>query len=242
MKQNISLLTVIVVCGFFGLASCNSGEDKKTTDTAMVKDSTNMAPPTPVSPMPTKIVVIKHKVANFDKWKMVYDADDTARMAYGLHNYVIGRGLQDSNMVLIALKTDDFSKAKEFAARPALKAAMQKGGVMGAPGMTYVDIAWQDTSNNMLPVRVMITHKVKDWDAWKKTFDSHAQMRKDAGLIDRSVSHEEGNPTSVRVVLAAADQAKAEAFFASKETKDRMAAGGVEGPVSFFYYRVAQKY
>jgi hypothetical protein len=36
--------------------------------------------------------------------------------------------------------------------------------------------------------------------------------------------------------------AKAKAFIASKDLKDKMTKAGVEGPPAFFFYKIVQKY
>ena len=94
---------------------------------------------------PQNMMVVTHKVADFAKWKTSYDEHDSLRLANGIHSYVIGRGMQDSNMVLVAVKVDDMAKAKAFAKDPSLKKAMQKGGVTGAPTISFITTIWQDT-------------------------------------------------------------------------------------------------
>jgi quinol monooxygenase YgiN len=242
MNQMKSLTAAIVLgCAFLFASSCNN-DSEKTTETATSKDSSGNKPAEAAAPVMTHMLVVKHKVADFTKWKAVYDADDTARVAYGIHNYVVGRSLKDSNVVFLAMKVDNVAKAKEFAARPALKAAMQKGGVIGAPEISYRETWLVDTANNPLPVRVMVTHMVKDWDAWKKEFDSHKQVRVDAGMVDRAIGYDADNNKKVTVVGAYSDMAKAEAFLTSKDLKDKMTAAGVEGVPDIFYYRIVQRY
>lgn len=81
-----------------------------------------------------------------------------------------------------------------------------------------------------------MTHKVKDWDSWKKEFDNHKQARIDAGLVDRGLSYNIGDNHTVSIVFAVSDMQKAKAFMQSKDLKDKMAKAGVEGqPTSFFY-------
>jgi len=231
IKLLFSAMLVLVI-------SCNSGGDKKDSKTAA--DST---PPVVVAPAPPKdVMTIKHKVANFAKWKLAYDAHDSARLASGLHNYVVSRGVDDSNMVLIGLHMDDLDKAKAFGADPKLKDVMQKAGVTGAPEMGYRHSVFSDTSTIPQIMRVMIKHKVKDWDAWKKAFDEHKQARMDAGLTDRVVSYDIADNHMVTLVFAVSDVAKAKAFMKSKDLADKMKAGGVEGPPSIFFYNVVQKY
>ena len=221
------------------LASCNSGEEKKTTDTTT--DSTEKAAAT-AAPIVSNLLVIMHKVADFGKWKTAYEAHDSIRTAHGLRNYVLGRGMDDSNMVLVALKMDDINKAKELVGSQEMKDRMKNAGVVGVPTFEYIQHTMSDTSKQALPTRVRVTFKVKDWDTWKKNFDDDKQARMDAGLIDRAVGHGIDDNHMVSVVLLISDMAKAKAFMSSKDLKDKMDKGGVEGPPTFFYYNVAQIY
>jgi hypothetical protein len=125
---------------------------------------------------------------------------------------------------------------------PGLKDKMKKGGVTGAPVIAFVKTVLFDTTSNSSINRVMITHKVKDWDAWKKEFDSHKQARMDAGLSDRAVGYSVDDNHLVTLVFAITDMEKAKAFMMSKDLKDKMTAAGVEGPPTVFYYTVVQKY
>ncbi len=249
MKQ-LKFLILICLTAFllFFISSCNSGSEKKAEEpTTAAADTTKAVTPAVETPAPApaakpaNVLVIKHKVANYAKWKALYDSHDSVRLSYGLHNYVVSRGLDDSNTVMIALHMDDAAKAKAFTELADLKATMKKGGVLGMPTFSFIDVQMIDTSVNA-QTRVRVTHKVKDWDAWKKEFDSHKQARMDAGLTDRSVGYEIGNNHMVTMVFAVSDMKKAKDFMKSKDLKDKMAAAGVEGPPSFFYYKVAQKY
>lgn len=229
------------------LSSCNSGSDKKadenSADTTAGKTDTAAVTAMPApSAGPTTIMTIKHKVANYAKWKVAYESHDSVRQANGLHNYVIARGVEDPNMVMVALKMDDVDKAKAMAATSEMKDRMKKAGVIGPVAMDYTTAVMNDTTAIQQTIRLMVKHKVKDWDAWKKAFDDHKQARVDAGLTDRVLGYTVGDNHSVTIVFAVADMTKAKAFINSKDLKDKMKEGGVEGPPSFFFYRIAQKY
>jgi hypothetical protein len=137
---------------------------------------------------------------------------------------------------------DDVEKAKAFAASPDLKAKMKEVGVTGVQVMDFIESVLNDTTAIQATVRVMIRHKVKDWDAWKKAFDSHKQTRTDAGLSDRVVAHTVGDNHNVTLVFAVADIDKAKAFMNSQDLKDKMKEAGVDGPPDIFFYRITQKY
>jgi len=231
----------------FSLTSCGGTEEKTTGDTNT--DSTATASTTPAAPSesnivttPENIMVVRHKVSNFAKFKTSYDQHDSMRLANGIHSYVIGRGVQDSNIVMVAVKADDIAKAKAFAKDPGLKAAMQKGGMMGAPSIKLTTVVYQDMSNNMSDLRSMSTFTVKDWDAWKKSFESNRQVRLDNGLTDRAYGYEVDDNHKVILVTAVNDTAKAYAYWKSDLIKQKRAESGVVGEPQRFVYRVVQKY
>jgi uncharacterized protein YeaO (DUF488 family) len=242
MKQVKFLATMMIATATLFLGSCNSEADKKSetpVDTPAAKMET---PPPATTSGPSSVMIVKHKVADYDKWKISYESHDSIRLAYGLHNYVIARGTEDPGMVMVVVKMDDVNKAKTFAAMPELKERMKKGGVVGAPSIDYLETVMNDTTAISQSVRLMVNHKVRDWDTWKKAYDSHKQARMDAGLTDRALGHTVGDNHSVTIVFAVSDVAKAKAFISSNDLKEKMAQAGVEGPPSFFFYKIAAKY
>jgi hypothetical protein len=228
------------------LTACGGKEEKTTTDsTSMTTDTTmhTTTTTTPATPATTTatVMVVKHKVANFNKWMASYDEHDSMRVASGLHNFVIGRGIPDSNMVMVAVKVDDTAKAKAFAKDPSLKKAMQKGGVIGSPNIMIYNTTFLD-NGQASNLRVMSTETVKDWDAWKTAFENGKQLRTDNGLMDRAIGHDINDNHKISVVLALTDSAKGMSFLKSDTIKKRMAAAGVVGQPSRYYYHVVKTY
>ncbi len=239
------LLAMLVFCLF----SCNNATDESTTttdsttmDTMNTMATTAEATPSTVVTTPEHIMIVWHKVSNYSKWKASYEAHDSMRLANGLHSYVIGRSVKDSNMLLVAVKADDLEKAKSFSKNASLKAAMQKGGVVGTPKIKFTTVVYQDNAANMSDLRSMTTFTVKDWDAWKKSFEEHRQTRIDNGLTDRAYGYDADNNRNVTLVVGINDSTKAEAFWNSDVIKQRRAESGVVGKVDRVVYRVVQKY
>lgn len=231
----------------FFFTSCGNNESTEQT----IADSTNVNSDTntvtletnTIVTTPQSMMVVTHKVSNFGKWKPSYDEHDSMRLANGIHSYVIGRGVQDSNMVLVAVKVDDMEKAKAFAKDPSLKKAMQKGGVTGAPSISFTTTTWQDTVR-LSPdvIRSRTTFSVKDWDTWQKNFQDGKQERMDNGITDRSIGHDADDNKKVYLVTAVIDTAKAFAYYKSDALKKRREAGGVIGEPKRFLFRVVQRY
>ena len=225
------------------LSSCNSGGDKK-ADEKMGDSSTvnKETPPPPPPPGPSSIMIVRSKVANYAKWLPSYESHDSVRLSFGLHSYLICRGTEDSNTVMVAIIMDDVNKAKEMANSKELKERMKKSGVVGPPMIDFLQAVMNDTTAIQQTVRLMVRHKVKDWDAWKKVYDSHKQARMDAGLTDRVLASSAGDNHNVTLVFAVSDMDKAKAFMNSQDLKDKMKEAGVEGPPDFFFYKVAKRY
>jgi hypothetical protein len=249
MKQSRFTGMLFFAAMVFFLTSCggNGTEEKASKDSAATTidttaKTTMAAPVNTTITTPVTMVIVTHKVQNFAKWHASYDEHDSARMASGLHNYVIGRGLMDTNMVMVALKADDISKAKAFTKDPGLKKAMQKGGVTGAPMISFIVSTWQDTATISSSIRSRTMFAVKDWDAWLKAFEEGKQERMDNGITDRVISHDADDNKKVSLVTAVMDTAKAFAYYKSDALKKRRAASGVTGEPTRFLFRIVKRY
>lgn len=231
------------------LISCGGNEDKSSTDTTTTSDTTSTAttstetPANTIITTPQNMMVVTHKVKDFAKWQASYDEHDSMRLANGIRSYVIARGMQDSSMVMVAVKGDDMAKAKAFAKDPSLKKAMQKGGVTGAPSISFVTVTWQDTSFLGPDVlRSRTTFAVKDWDAWQKSFEEGKQERTDNGITTRSYGYDPDDNKKVSLVTAVLDTAKAFAYYKSDALKKRREASGVTGETKRFLFWVVKRY
>ena len=248
MKRLTSPCLLLFAAMVFLLTSCGDGgtEEKTDKDTTTAEATTTPATPEVVNTIvttPQNMMTVIHKVSNFTKWKASYEEHDSMRLANGIHSYVIGRGVQDTNMVLVAVKADDMAKAKAFAKDPSLKKAMQKGGVKGTPAFSFVTMMWQDTSMlapDMIRSRTDMT--IKDWDTWQKAFTEGKQQRNDNGIVDRAYGYDPDNNKKVSLVTALTDTAKAFAYYKSDALKQRREAGGVIGEPKRFLFKVVQRY
>jgi hypothetical protein len=243
MKQVRFLATTFAVSMLILLSSCGSGDDKKTEETTTTTDTTAAKTPEPTTPAkPANIMLMEFKVADYAKWQSKFESRDSIRKPYGLTNYVAGKGLDDPKRVIVFLKMDDATKAKELTASQGMKDRMKEAGVTGTPTFTYLETVMDDNSTIPQTNRLIMMHKVKDWDTWKKEFDNHKQVRLDAGLIDRALGHAIDDTHQAVIVFAVTDMAKAKAFLQSADLKDKMEKAGVEGKPTSFFYNIEKMY
>jgi hypothetical protein len=240
MKQIKFLATTFVASILIFLYSCNS-DDKKTEETT-TNTTSEKAPETKPAPKLSNVMIMQFKVADFAKWQSKYESRDSIRRAYGLTNYAAGRGLDDPNRVIVFLKMEDANRAKELTASQGMKDRMKEAGVTGTPSFNYIEVVMDDNSPIEQTNRLLMMHKVKDWDAWKKEFDNNKQVRIDAGLIDRALGHDIDDTHQAAIVFAVTDMAKAKAFLQSQDLKDKMEKAGVEGKPSSFFYNIEKMY
>ena len=82
------------------------------------------------------IVIVQHKVRDFDAWKGVFDEHGQVRRKYGATGHEIYRGIDE---ITIVNHFPSKPQAEAFAADPSLKEAMATGGVVSEPVMTWAE-------------------------------------------------------------------------------------------------------
>ena len=86
---------------------------------------------------PGATIVVSHKVENFDKWKVGYDATNAWKPQFGWKSEMVLTADGDRNNVTVVEEFDTIENAKRFASSPDLKTAMGKAGVMGPPDIRF---------------------------------------------------------------------------------------------------------
>ena len=84
-------------------------------------------------------LLVRHNVADFAKWKPVYDAHLAARQNAGLQERNLLRSVDNPNEVVLLFEADDLKKARAFTESSALREAMQKAGVVGQPDILFLN-------------------------------------------------------------------------------------------------------
>jgi hypothetical protein len=82
---------------------------------------------------------VRHTVADYSKWRPLYDDDGARRIAAGATGVAqVYRDMDDPNTITLILEWDTAENANKFAHDPALGAVMQKAGVIGVPAVVAV--------------------------------------------------------------------------------------------------------
>lgn len=87
------------------------------------------------------VFVIHHKVADYAKWRPVFDSHKATQEAAGLTNPRVYHALDNTNDITIVFDMADPTKAKGFAASKDLRTKMRAAGVTGKPTFSYLETA-----------------------------------------------------------------------------------------------------
>jgi hypothetical protein len=82
---------------------------------------------------------VRHTVADYEKWRPFFDADETRRRAAGATGVnQVFRDANDPNVVTLVMQWDNVANAQKFANDPMLGEVMQKAGVIGMPAVAAI--------------------------------------------------------------------------------------------------------
>ncbi len=84
-------------------------------------------------------ILIRHKVADYLKWKPVFDEHGATRQASGSRGGQLFRNATDSNELVILLEWDDLEQARQFAQTEDLRQTMQRAGVADQPDVYFLE-------------------------------------------------------------------------------------------------------
>lgn len=83
-------------------------------------------------------VLIRHKVANYPKWKRAFDAHGTMRKSNGSQGGRLFRSATNPRDILILLRWSDLRRARRFTKSRDLRKAMKHAGVRGKPEVYFL--------------------------------------------------------------------------------------------------------
>ena len=78
-------------------------------------------------------LLIRHRVANFSRWKAAYDDHSGAREQAGLKEKELLHDIKDTNQVVLLFEVADMQKAQNFAESSDLREVMRAAGVTYKP-------------------------------------------------------------------------------------------------------------
>ena len=79
--------------------------------------------------MRSTVALVRHRVADFDGWKKVYDGFAPTQAEHGVHSHQVLRSIENPDDVIVTHTFDSPEAARAFFAMPELKETMSQAGV-----------------------------------------------------------------------------------------------------------------
>jgi hypothetical protein len=86
--------------------------------------------------------MLRHSVADFDRWLEGYDAAADLQAANGIVGQAANRSLDDPAVAIVYHQAESFDTLRAFLANDELKTKMQEAGVISAPNVQFVTGGW----------------------------------------------------------------------------------------------------
>jgi len=87
-------------------------------------------------------VIVRHKVADYGRWKEAFDGHLSVRKAAGEVGHRVLLSVDDPREVTVLLDWDSLERARRFAGSDDLKQTMKKSGVVGDPDVRFLEDAY----------------------------------------------------------------------------------------------------
>ncbi len=84
-------------------------------------------------------VIVKHTVRDYDAWKPAFDEHESARAGHGCEGHTVYREIGNPNEVQVITRWPSRERAEDFVRDPSLREAMERGGVIGEPSVSFVE-------------------------------------------------------------------------------------------------------
>ena len=82
---------------------------------------------------------VHHKIADYSKWRAVFDEMDGLRRQFGETGFQVYRSAADPLEITVLTTWGSVEQAKAYATSPDLKAGMQNAGVISQPDVAFLE-------------------------------------------------------------------------------------------------------
>ena len=84
------------------------------------------------------LMLCRHKVTDFARWKQVFDSHAAAQRGAGLRVEHVLRNFDDPNEVFLLFEVTDIEKARGFVSSSDLPEVQKQAGVIGKPDIWFL--------------------------------------------------------------------------------------------------------
>ena len=175
-------------------------------------------------------LVVFHHVADYGRWKAVFDEHEEVRRAHGQFEHRVFRSVDDPNRVVVHNDFPSEEAARGLMDDPSLADAMTRAGVTDEPWLGLIErVEQRRYAEGPVGVTMAVHHRVHDYEAWKRVFDEHEDVRRSYGQLEHRIYRPLGDSLQLVVHNDFPTAQAAESFGADPILPEAMQRAGVEG-------------
>ena len=84
-------------------------------------------------------VLVHHKIADYQKWRVTFDASIAFRQQGGEESCRIFQNPEDPHKLILLFEWESAERARHFLSSPELQSRMQQAGVVGPPEIEFLN-------------------------------------------------------------------------------------------------------
>ena len=138
--------------------------------------------------------LMTYRIAELDRWKARWDAQESERRDAGFLAHLIHRSQNEPDLVTVLLPVADLARARAFASSPDRTAELARSGVQGRPEVHWLELLRSDLVWDRRLPAVVVTARVTDVDTWLAADDAAAGSRQAAGVVGHAVARSLDDP------------------------------------------------
>ncbi len=172
-------------------------------------------------------VLFDLRVADFDTFKKIFDANAEAHREASAVAIHVNRGIEDENRVIVFMIYTDDASMKAFVSSELLQQAMAQAGVLGPPAIQYTSLQSDDAIWDRVLPGAVVAHQVESYPRFRMAYDEADALRRDHDIIGHAVNRAGPEGNEVIVYLQAETADALSRFLALPDLRSAMAEGGV---------------
>lgn len=170
---------------------------------------------------------ISHEVADFSKWKIVFDQYEEHRKAAGIVDIFVKKDVNNINSITIFAEITNLEKAKAFTYGTELKEAMKNAGVMSIPSIVFYQSTEKYSNINCQALITTIGHSIANYKEWKEVYEAGDKIRKQEGVVDHLLLKNISDENFITVLGSSSSAADFIKFMKNDDLKSAMKKAGV---------------
>ena len=176
-------------------------------------------------------LLVTYETANYDKWKVAFDAGETERNKRGIVTRFLFGALDEVDKFLVFFETKDNKSAEDFLKTTQYYDFMKLTGSGSTDKIQSLEVVklYKDESVDSSGDFAFLNHPVKSLDEWKAIYEAHEALRHGFGMRTLAIFKDNSSPVNVFILMTIKDFQTVVEYGSLPGMSETMEVAGVAG-------------